>query len=440
MDSVRNAVVLGASLGGLVTAKVLSEVYDTVTVVDRDELPELPGARRGVPQSRQLHVVLARGRQDLDALFDGLSDELGALGAPQVDLNYHVHWHNDGYRMRRSHSGLIGIGISRTLLEHVVRERVRHLSNVRFHGGAAASELCTTDDRSRVVGVQVTPRDGAPYAIDADLVVDACGRSSRTPAWLTALGYPAPPEQRVKIDITYATRIYRREPHHLGGRLGALTNAVPDRPRTGVVAAQENDTFAVAVCGVLGDEPPLDPDGYTRFAESLGVPEITALVHDATPLGPPVRMRFPASVRRRYERLRRLPAGLLVVGDALCSFNPVYGQGITVAAAEAVLLRRLLRTDRADLSRRFFSEAAGIIDRPWAIAVGTDLRFPAVQGRRTPKIRFVNAYVHRLHAAARHDPVLGAAFLRVLNLIDPPARLLRPAIAIRVVRGGWRAV
>ncbi|MCA2211893.1 FAD-dependent oxidoreductase [Jidongwangia harbinensis] len=440
MESVRNAVVLGASLAGLATAKVLSEVYDTVTVVDRDQLPERPGPRRGVPQSRQLHVVLARGRQDLDSLFDGLSDELGARGAPQVDINHQVHWLNDGYRMRRAHSGLIGVGVSRPLLEHVVRERVRRLSNVRFRCGAAASELCTTDDRTRVVGVQVTPRDGAPYPIDADLVVDACGRSSRTPAWLTALGYPAPPERRVRIDITYATRLYRREPHHLGGRLGALTNAVPERPRTGVVAAQEDDTFAVALCGVLGDEPPLDPDGYLRFAESLGVPEITELVHDATPIGPPVRMRFPASVRRRYERLRRFPAGHLVVGDALCSFNPVYGQGITVATAEAVLLRDLLRTGRTDLWRRFFRGAARIIDGPWDIAVGTDLRFPAVQGRRTPKIRFINAYVHRLHAAARRDPVLGAAFLRVLNLVDPPARLLRPAIAIRVVRGGWRPV
>lgn len=147
-------------------------------------------------------------------------------------------------------------------------------------------------------------------------------------------------------------------------------------------------------------------------------------------------MRYPASVRRRYERLRRFPLGYLVFGDALCSFNPVYGQGMTVAATEGLLLRTLLAGDRDRLWRRFFRGAGKLIDGPWSIAVGTDLRFPEVTGRRTVRVRLVNAYVHRLHAAARTDAVLGTAFLRVLNLVDPPHRLLRPAIVRRVLRGG----
>ncbi|WP_405097041.1 FAD-dependent oxidoreductase [Micromonospora sp. NBC_01412] len=431
-----NAVVLGASMGGLIAARVLSDAYDTVTIVDRDILPEVAAPRRGVPQSRQLHVLLARGRQALDELFDGLSDELHRAGAPLVDLNGQVHWCNDGYPMRRSPSQLIGVGVSRPLLERTVRARVERLGNVRFRPPAEATGLLSTDDRRRITGVLVTPRDGAAYRLDADLVVDACGRASRTPGWLTALGCPAPAEQRVAVDVTYVTRNYERDPRHLDGLLGALTNAVPGRPRTGIVAAQEDGRFGVALAGVLGEQPPLDDEGYARFAESLGLPLISRLVREATPVGEPALMRYPASVRRRYERLRRFPLGYLVFGDALCSFNPVYGQGMTVAATEGLLLRTLLAGDRDRLWRRFFRGAGKLIDGPWSIAVGTDLRFPEVTGRRTVRVRLVNAYVHRLHAAARTDAVLGTAFLRVLNLVDPPHRLLRPAIVRRVLRGG----
>jgi 2-polyprenyl-6-methoxyphenol hydroxylase-like FAD-dependent oxidoreductase len=428
------AVVLGAGMAGLITARVLSEAYENVTVVDRDPLPEVAAPRKGVPQSRQLHVLLARGREALEELFEGLSAELNAHGAPLVDLNNQVDWYNDGFLMHRAPSDVIAIGVSRPLLEATIRRRVQKLPNVRFHRPAEATELITTSDRRRVTGVLVTPSDGAAERLEADLVVDACGRGSRTPVWLERLGYPVPPVQKVDVGITYVTRTYRREPHHIGGLLGAITNAVPGRARTGIIAAQEDDLFAVALSGMFGAEPPLDDEGYLRFAESLGVPPICEVLRTATPVGEPARMRFPASVRRRYEKLTRFPLGYLAVGDALCSFNPVYGQGMTVAAGEALLLRRLLSGDRDQLWRHFFRGAGRLIDVPWSIAVGADLRLPQVAGPRSPRVRFVNAYVHRLHAAARTDAVLGTAFIRVLNLLDPPHRLLRPAIARRVLR------
>ncbi|MFI7544669.1 FAD-dependent oxidoreductase [Actinoplanes sp. NPDC049599] len=434
MVSAGNAVVLGASMAGLIAARVLSEAYETVTIIDRDTLPDAAAPRRGVPQSRQLHVLLAQGRRALDELFEGLSDELSAAGAPQVDLHGQVHWCNDGYPMRRAASDLVGIGVSRALLEGTVRARVRKLDNVRFCPPAEATALLSTEDRSQITGVLVTPRTGAVYRIYADLVVDACGRASRSPAWLAGLGYPVPPEQRVPIDVTYVTRTYERDPGQLDGLLGALTNAVPGRPRTGIVAAQEDGRFAVALSGVLGEQPPMDHEGFTRFAESLGVPVISRLVREAVPVGSPARMRYPASVRLRYERLRRFPLGYLVLGDAICSFNPLYGQGMTVAATEGLLLRSVLPGGPDRLARRFFRGAGKLIDGPWSIAVGTDLRFPQVPGPRSARVRLVNAYVHRLHAAARTDAVLGAAFLRVLNLVDPPTRLLRPAIVRRVLR------
>ncbi|MGW4498362.1 FAD-dependent oxidoreductase [Micromonospora sp. NPDC004336] len=430
-----SAVVIGAGMGGLLTARALSEAYDRVTVVDRDVLPERADSRRGVPQGRQLHVLLARGRQAFEELLPGLGAELTAGGVPSVDLHEQVHWYNDGHRMRRAPSPLLGFGVSRPLLERVVRQRVAALPGVRILPGCEATGLVTTADRARVTGVRLRPRDGQSRTLDADLVVDSGGRGTRSPVWLAELGYRPAPEERVPVGVTYVTRTYRREPHHLEGLLGALTNAVPGRPRGGIVAVQERDRFAVALSGMFGEEPPVDDEGMAAFADHLAAPQIADLLRTAQPAGPPVAMRFPASVRRRYERLRRFPAGYLVVADALCSFNPVYGQGMTVAALEALLLRRLLRRRPDRLARAFFGGAARLIDAPWSIAVGTDLRFPEVPGRRSARVRLVNAYVARLHVAATRDAALGAAFLRVLNLVDPPARLLTPPVLLRVLRG-----
>jgi hypothetical protein len=194
----------------------------------------------------------------------------------------------------------------------------------------------------------------------------------------------------------------------------------------------------VTLVGILGDHPPTDPDGFLGFARSLQSPDIHETIRDAEPLDDPVAFRFPASVRHRYERLRRLPDGLLVVGDAVCSFNPIYGQGMSVAALEALALRRHLQRGAAPQPRRFFRDLARVVDVPWDIAVGGDLVFPAVQGRRTLKVRLVNAYLARLHAAAAHDASLAGAFLRVAGLITRPESLLRPSVVLRVLRASPR--
>ncbi|MEV4478279.1 FAD-dependent oxidoreductase [Micromonospora coxensis] len=431
------AVVVGASMGGLLAARALSDAYDEVLLLDRDALPETPTSRRGVPQGRQLHVLLDRGRQVLAELFPGIGAELTARGACPVDLHGEVHWYNDGHRMRRAPSDLIAYGMSRPLLEQVVRERVAALPGVRVLAGHEVTGLLTAGDGSRVTGVRVVPGgdDRTEIAIEADLVVDAGGRGSRSPVWLAELGYPTAPEERVEINVTYVTRTYRREPGQLEGLLGALANAMPGQPRAGIVAPHEDGRFAVVLSGVLGEQPPTDDEGMAAFAGSLFAPQIGELLRTALPVSEPVRMRYPASVRRRYERLRRLPEGYLVFADALCSFNPIYGQGITVASLEALLLRRLLAEGGAGLARRFYRSAARVIDAPWQISVGTDLRFPEVPGRRTLKVRLVNAYIARLHAAATTDAGLGAAFLRVINLVDPPTRLLTPGRMLRVLRG-----
>jgi hypothetical protein len=194
----------------------------------------------------------------------------------------------------------------------------------------------------------------------------------------------------------------------------------------------------VTLVGILGDHPPTDPDGFLAFARSLRFPDIYQTIRDGEPLDDPVAFRFPASVRHRYERLTRFPDGLLVVGDAVCSFNPIYGQGMSVAAAQALALRRHLERGTEPQPRRLFAELARVVDVPWDIAVGGDLAFPGVQGRRTVKVRLVNAYLARLHAAAAHDAALASAFMRVAGLVAPPESLLRPGVVLAVLRGTLR--
>ena len=239
----------------------------------------------------------------------------------------------------------------------------------------------------------------------------------------------------MRVGLGYATRIYRLPPDALGGDLAVLQAATPRHPRAGALQLLEGDRGMVTLAGILGDHPPTDPGGFLDFARSLRFPDIYQAVRDAEPLDDPVAFRFPASVRHRYEKLDRFPDGLLVMGDAVCSFNPIYGQGMSVAALEALALRRHLERGTAPRPRRWFRELARVVDVPWDIAAGGDLVFPGVQGRRTAKVRLISAYIARLHAAAAHDADLAGAFLRVAGLVAPPGSLLRPGVAARVLRG-----
>jgi 2-polyprenyl-6-methoxyphenol hydroxylase-like FAD-dependent oxidoreductase len=376
----------------------------------------------------------------LEELFPGLTDELVANGALSGDLQAESRWYNRGLRLSQGASDLRAVAVSRPLLEGCVRERVRALPNVRIVDRCDAAGLVPTPDGRRVRGVRVLRRaDGsAEEELDADLVVDATGRGSRSPLWLEELGYPQPTEHEVRIGVAYASRVYRRRPDHADGDRAVVVAATVDRPRGGVMLAMEGDRWMVTLNGYLGQRPPTDPDEFIAFAAGLPAPDIFEVICDAEPLGEVLPARYPASVRRRYELLHEFPDGYLVTGDAVCGFNPVYGQGMSVAALEALALRECLRAGPAGLATRFFTKVARIIDIPWGIAVTADLRFPGVQGARTAKVRLVNAYLARFHVAAAADPVLGRAFLRVVNLMDRPEGLLRPAIAARVLGGSLR--
>jgi 2-polyprenyl-6-methoxyphenol hydroxylase-like FAD-dependent oxidoreductase len=434
--SSNQVVVLGASMAGLLAARVLSERFERVVVIERDGLPPIGGHRRGVPHGRHLHGLHPRGREILDELFPGFTACLTASGAVSCDVLGDLRWQLSGYQLRQADLGLPGLFASRPFLEGHVRAVVQRLPGIRILDHTSACGLTVTADNRRVTGVEVRgTRGGSPARLAADLVVDATGRGSRTPVWLEQLGYQRPAHERVEIGLGYATRTYRLRPGAMDGDQMILTAGTPANPRAGVLAVTEGGRHMLTVAGICGDHPPTDPPGFGDFAAGLPSADIAAAIAGAEPLDDPVPFRFPASVRHRYERLTAFPAGLLVIGDAVCSFNPVYGQGMTVAATEAMILRGLLARHAVPGARRYFRAITAAINVPWDIAVGGDLAFPQVPGKRPAKVRLVNAYMPRLHAAAAHDDALAAALVRVIGLKDRPEGLLRPDRMLRVLRG-----
>ncbi|MFN8556730.1 MAG: monooxygenase [Dehalococcoidia bacterium] len=435
----RHALVIGGSMGGLLAARALADFYDQVTVVERDRLTPEVAARKGVPQGRHAHGLLAKGREILEELFPGFTQELVARGALTGDLAAQSRWYLGGGYLRRRRSGLIGVAVSRPLLETHVRQRLLALPNVHLMDGAAAEGLLTSDDRSRVTGVRLARRDGAEGAgeetVEADLVVDAAGRGSRTPAWLEAIGYPRPDEDEVVVDVGYTSRWYRRGPDQPNSDRVIVISGNGTQLRGAVLMAQDGERWLLSLGGYLGDHAPTDEEGFLAFVRSLPRPDIYDIVKNAEPLGEPVYYRYRASRRLRYERLNRFPAGLLTFGDAISSFNPLYGQGMTAACMEALALRDCLADGTNGLAVRFFRKAAEIVDVPWDIAVGGALVFPGIDGKPTARVRFVNWYVDKLQVAARRDGMLAVTFHQVTNLTMPPAQLLHPRIALRVLAG-----
>ena len=432
-----HAVVLGAGMAGLLAARVLAEAYSRVTVIDRDRLLDSAEYRRGIPQGRHAHILVPGGTQILDRLFPDLLGELTACGVPVIQDFAEFRFSPGGHRLRLRGrpDGPFICQASRPFLEAQVRSRVQALTGIEILDRCQLVELGYDIARQRITGVQVQRRDASSEeTIGADLVVDATGRGSRLPMWLTAHGYQPPRQERLAINLKYATRHFRVSEGALGDLKVVASGAEPSRPSGFVLFAQENDRWILTAIGYDGHHPPTEPNAFLAFVETVAPPNVSAAIRDAEPLDDIVAYRFPANLRLHYEKLRRFPDGLLAFGDAICSTNPAYALGMSVAALQARALQQSLVHGEADLARRFFRAAAKPVDMAWQLVVGADLALPQVGGSRPLPVRVVNAYINRVQRAAEHDPVVAEQFLRIAALQSPATRLFRPPIALRVLR------
>lgn len=429
------AVVLGGGAAGLLAASVLADSYGSVVIVERDILAPQPRNRQGVPQGRHVHGFLPSGLRLVEELLPGFTAGMVGQGALLGDILGNVRWYLQGRLLRQATTGLTMLSASRPLIEAGIRDAVRRRSNITFLDGHDIVGLEATEDRRRVTGARVVGRRGeGSRVVPAGLVVDACGRASRAARWLAGLGYVPPGEEVVGIDLSYATRVFAVPPGTFGDDLLIATTRFPGQRRSAIAQRLEGGRVMVTLAGILGERPPTELEPFAAYARSLPIPDTYEIVRAGTPLGDAAAFRCPTYVRRRFERLGELPAGFLVTGDAACAFNPVYGQGMTVAASTATALRAEVAAPDGPDPLRFFAAQSELIDAPWALATGADLAQPGVTGPPQPPSPITGEYLARLQRAAADDADLAAAFIRVTSLVDPPAALLAASVRERLAQ------
>lgn len=441
-ESDSQAVVSGAGIAGLLTARVLSEFYGSVTLVERDALADRPDQRKGVPQGRHLHNFLSRGTQVLEELFPGLLMELAAAGAVVDDGDdlSRIYVHAVGYELRpagrltdpRSLAAYQG---SRPFMEFHVRRRVAALDNVAILDNHEVVGPVITGDT--VTGARTINRDsGIATVLDADIVIDATGRASRSTHFLESCGFGAPPESQVPSVGGYSSQLVHIPAGRITERM-AFVNRGSRLPGL-LLVAYEHDTWMLAITGP-GDHGTLATD-FTEMlaaAEQLLPGSIMAGLRDATPVGEISLSRSTAAAWRRYDRMPHLPEGLVVVGDALCNLNPLHGQGMTMAGLQALALRDCLRAGRTNVPRRFYRLAAEQIAPVWAANRANDRAAPAGT-RRSLRHRIRSWSRHAALNAATNDIVVAERLFRVRGMVDPPARLQEPALLLRILLSNLR--
>jgi 2-polyprenyl-6-methoxyphenol hydroxylase-like FAD-dependent oxidoreductase len=442
-----HGVVLGGGMAGMLAARVLRRHLDRVTVVDRDDLPDGPELRKGVPQARHAHLLWSGGARLIESLLPGTIARLAAAGAHRIGVHEDmVSLSAYGWQHRFPETQFL-LAASRALLDWVVRDETTRDPAIQVSAGTSIVDLYGTADR--VGGVNVSGPGGAE-TLDADVVVDASGRGSRLQQWLKPLGVTPPTEDTVDSGITYATRIYRA-PHRAAAKFPMVSVYADFRERrpgqSGLVLPIENGQWIVTLSGTRGGEPPTDEEGFVAFARGLRYPLVGELIATAEPLTPVRGSRSTANRRRYYERLERWPSNLVVLGDALAAFNPIYGHGMSAAARSAAALDRALRRQlgRPDLARAAFAGIARAVDDPWILAASQDAYYPdctvdVTDPRLTEQLATRQRFAEVVGTAALCDPVVSAAATGVTALAAPVSSLESPSVVSALRQGNGRAL
>ena len=446
------AIIIGGSIAGLLAARVLSDHFDQITVIERDRLPDEGAYRNGVPQARHLHTLLVRGQRIMDDLFPGFTDDLIEAGAPTAVWGLANRFYTTGGWTQVFDSGIVSNICSRAELEWLVRRRVYAISNIRFLTERDVLSLVANENHTVVTGVHIEARiDHSTETLYADLVVDASGRSSKTPEWLADLGYQRPAETIIDAHNGYATRWYEKPD---GERSEfPLAVAVQPRPkegnyRGGGLIEVEGGRWAVTLLGANADYPPTTEAEFIDFAKSLPTPAIYDMIKDAKPISAIAGYRRLENRQRHYERMARIPENFIVMGDAACALNPIYGQGMSTAAMEAEALGKLMgqwlplaMRERGwgeglvGFAAAFQKRLAQIVREPWLMAASEDLRYPNVEGSKPDFMtRFSQKYFDLVARAMPYDNAVTTSFFESMTLLRPPTSMMRPAILLRVLR------
>jgi 2-polyprenyl-6-methoxyphenol hydroxylase-like FAD-dependent oxidoreductase len=436
----KQAVVIGAGMGGLTAAGALADCFDQVVVLERDTLPSEPVYRAGTPQARHVHALLLSGQRALSELFPGFEQDLAWAGAVPLRAGLDVRVERPGYDpFPQRDLGWFSYAVSRPTIERAVRGRVESRANTTLRQRCRVQEVLASPNGGAVTGVRYENGNGASETIAADLVVDASGRGALTLALLQSIGRPLPEETTIGIDLGYATCVFAIPDDASTDWKGVMTfGQAPQNSRGGLMLPLEGNRWMATIGGRHGDVPSGDAEGFLNFARGLRTPTIYNAINHAKLLDGVARYGFPESVRRHFERLDVFPRGLLPIGDAICRFNPVYGQGMSVAALEAWLLQRLLERLGGDsdpiagLAPTFFAEAQALIETPWSVAT-LDFVFPDTRGQRPTDFETTLKFGIALTRLAAEDPAVHKLTAEVQNLLRPRSVYSDPALVQRVL-------
>jgi 2-polyprenyl-6-methoxyphenol hydroxylase-like FAD-dependent oxidoreductase len=435
-----DAIVIGGSIAGLIAARVLSDYFECVTILERDEIENRPAVHKSVPQGYHLHGLLNGGQRVLSALYPGFTDDLRGLGAHRVTVGRDIAWYlPDGksYSATGSLRAPFDVGLeahcaSRGLIEYVIRRRTHELPGIRVETGTVRELICHD---SRISGVRC---DDARL-FEAELVVDATGRASRAPQWLAAAGFSEPRQTTIGVDTAYSTANFRVPDWYDGETLIFITGPAPTFTRRCYVIRIENGSLLVSLIGRFGDYPPTDREGYLAFAKDLHSDLAWRIITDAEQLTPIAHHRFPTSVQRHYEQLTSPAERFLAIGDALCTFNPIHAQGMSAAARQANLLREVLSEHQSQargldgIGRAFFAKAAELNSTPWNLAAAFDFAFPQTRGERPPGIEERARYFAALDRLQTEDKEIRQLMTEVFQLVRPLSTLLEEPLRSRVL-------
>ena len=443
----REAIVIGGSIAGLMTARVLTDFFEHVTVFDRDPIEAGPAVHKSVPQGNHLHALMLGGQQVLSSLYPGFTDRLQSLGAVRFRFGEEAAFYFPGGRsytptgsVREARDlGIDGYSQSRGLLEFCVRQCTLDLANLKLIGDTTVEDLIW--ENRQVRGVHLRRAHGAE-AVLADLVVDAGGRGSRAPRWLNQMGFPTAEESSIGCDFAYTSAKFRTPADYDGPEKVMLFGGPPPKFTSGGGIGQiEDNTWMVSLAGRFGVYPPSDEAGFFAFAKSLPTRRFYELIKHAERVSDIHHHRFPTSVQRHYERLAAFPERFLVLGDAISSFNPVYGQGMSSSALQVRALQQLLgeRVARSQgtgldgLGTAYFPKAAEVIASPWLLAASSDFAYPQTTGERPPNMEDGGRYFAALDSIVAEDPVVHRILVEVFQLARPLWDLTSEPLRSRVL-------
>jgi 2-polyprenyl-6-methoxyphenol hydroxylase-like FAD-dependent oxidoreductase len=433
-------VVIGAGMGGLTAAAALADFFDQVVVLERDILPSEAIHRAGTPQARHVHGLLLSGQRALGELFKGFEQDLAGLGAVPLRVGLDVRMERPGYDpFPQRDLGFFSYAVSRPTIERAVRGRVESRANTTLRQRCRVRELLASPDGKTVSGVRYENGNGQSETIATDLVVDASGSGALTLALLRSVGRPLPEETTIGIDLGYATCVFAIPDDAPTDWKGVMTfGQAPHNSRGGLMLPLEGNRWMATIGGRHGDVPPGDAEGFLAYARALRTPTIYHAIHQAELLGGVARYGFRESVRRHFEQLDGFPRGLLPIADAICHFNPVYGQGMSVAAQEACLLQKILENRAkgghsiAELASTFFAEVQTLIETPWAVAT-LDFAFPETRGQRPADFEATLKFGAALTRLAADDAEVHKLTAEVTNLLRPRSAYRDPALIQRVL-------